>query len=156
MSVDCCKMGGCKAYFKSKPTVYLSDNYIMTLNLYPAWASKVLNCLNTASKRTFVPGLDLSFDEGGIASWSKFCPVRQYNQSKPDKFQVEFFLLGNCTKQMYFIMHCDIYQGKNEMNVDIPRKIQHLTTTQKAVVNAVIKSGIVMDPEGQRCLFMDN
>ena len=161
MSVDCRKMGGYKAYFKSKPTIYLSDNYSMTLNSYPAWASKVfsfsrfqqiraayhpevgqsksgdkvhqlryaLNCLNTASKRTFVPGLDLSFDEGGIASRSKFCPVRQYNQSKPDKFRVEFFLLGNCMKQMYFITHCDIYQGKNAMNVDIPREIQHLPTS---------------------------
>jgi hypothetical protein len=57
---------------------------------------------------------------------------------------------------MYFIMHCDIYQGKNEKNIDIPREIQHLPTTQKAVVNAVIKSGIAIDPEGQRCLFMDN
>ena len=188
MSVDCCKMGGCKAYFKSKPPVYLSDNYSMTLNFYPAWASKVfslsrfqqiraafhleignsttsdkvhqlqyaLNCLNTASKRPFVPGIDLSFDQGGIASRSKFCPIWHYNQSKPDKFRVEFFLIGNCTKQMHFITHCDIYQGKNAMNVDIPWEIQHLQTTQKAAVTGIIKTGIAIDPEGMRCLFMDN
>ena len=42
------------------------------------------------------------------------------------------------------------------MNVDIPREIHNLPTTQKAVVNAVIKTGIAMDPEGMRCLFMDN
>ena len=151
----------------------------MTLNLYPAWASKVfrvsgfqqiravfhpeieksttgdkvhqlqyvLNYLNTALKRTFVPGLNLSFDKGGIALRSKFCPVRQYNQSKPDKI----FLLGNCTTQMYFIKHCAMYQGKNVMNADIPCKIQHLPTTQKAVVtNTVIKTGIALDPEGMR------
>jgi hypothetical protein len=115
-----------------------------------------LNCLNSASKRAFIPGKDLSFDEGGVATRSKFCPVRMYNQSKPDKFRVEFFMAGNCSKGMYFVIHCDIYQGKNAMNIDIPREIHNLPTTQKAVVNAVIKTGIAMDPEGMRCLFMDN
>ena len=90
------------------------------------------------------------------ATQSKFCPVRMYTQSKPDKFHMEFFMLGNCTKGMYFVMHCDVYQGKNAMNVNILEEIHQLPTTQKAVVNAVIKYGDTMEPDGMQCLFMDN
>ena len=110
-------MGGYKSYFKTKPVIFLSEDYSMPLTSFPAWAAKVftlvkfrqirasfhpevrrsqignkvhqlrysLNCLNVASKKVFVPGLDLSFDEGVVASRSKFNPVRQYNKDKPDK-----------------------------------------------------------------------
>jgi hypothetical protein len=36
-----------------------------------------LNHLNKASLRTFVSGGNLAFDEGGVASRSRLCPVRQ-------------------------------------------------------------------------------
>ena len=188
MSIDNRKMGGYKAYFKAKPTVYLTNDYSMTLHSYPAWASKVftlgrfqqlraafhpevgesrvgdkvhqlryaLNCLNSSSRRTFIPGMDLSFDEGGVASRSKYNPVRQYNKDKPDKRRVDFFMMANATKKKYFILHADIYQGRNAANIDIPSSIRKLPTTQKAVVNAVIKCNLSMDPDGMRCLFMDN
>ena len=39
-----------------------------------------LNTLNQASFRAFIPGWDLSFDEGSVASWSWSNPVRQYNR----------------------------------------------------------------------------
>ena len=147
----------------------------MALHSYPVWVSKVflltrfqqirmvfhlevgtsrmvdkvhklwyaLNCLNSSSKRTFVPGIDLSFGEGGIASLSKYNPVRQYNKDKPDKRQ-------------YFILYVDICHGKNASDIDIPSSICHLPTTLKAVVNAVIKSNLSMDPDGMKCIFMDN
>ena len=79
-----------------------------------------LNTLNAASMRTFIPGIDLSFDEGGVASRSRFNPVRQYNKDKPQKFRVDFFVLCNNSPGMYFIIHCDVYQGKNAANIGIP------------------------------------
>jgi hypothetical protein len=45
-----------------------------------------LNCLNQASLNTYIPGRDLSFDEGGVSMRSRLCPVRQYNKDKPNKF----------------------------------------------------------------------
>ena len=115
-----------------------------------------LNCLNHASKSTFIAGRDMSFDEGGVASRSRMCPVRQYNKDKPDKFRVDFFVLANNAPGKYFICHADVYQGKNVENIDIPEEIRNLPTTQKAVVNAVIKADIGKDPDGIRCLYMDN
>ena len=82
----------------------------------------IINCINKAAKKCFVPGRKLSFDEGGIASCSRHCPVRQYNKDKPDKFRVEFFCLANCDNKRYFIYHADIYQGRNIANIDIPQQ----------------------------------
>ncbi len=115
-----------------------------------------LNTLNTASLKTFTPGINLSFDEGGVASRSRFNPVRQYNKDKPQKFRVDFFVLCNNSPQCYFIIHCDVYQGKNEANIGIPAEICNLPTTRKAVVNAIIQSKLGKDPNGYRRLFMDN
>ena len=114
-----------------------------------------LNCLNISSKRTFVPGIDLSFDEGGVASLSKYNPVRQYNKDKPDKRRVDFFIMANATKKKYFILHADIYQGKNAANTNNSSSIYNLPTTQKAV-NDVIKCNLSMDSDGMRYVFMDN
>ncbi len=83
-------------------------------------------------------------------------PVRQYNKDKPQKFRVEFFVLCNNSPEKYFIIHCDVYQGKNAENKGIPEEIINLTTTQKAVVNSVIQSKIGNDPKGIRRLFLDN
>ena len=83
-------------------------------------------------------------------------PVRQYNKDKSEKFQVDFFVLCNNSPGQYFIIHCDIYQGKNAKNIEIPEEIQKLSTTQKAIMNSVIQSGIGNDPNGIRRLYMDN
>ena len=85
---------------------------------------------------------------------SQFCPVRQYNKDKPDKFRVDFFLLA--ASQHYFIYHLDVYQGKNKANIDIDPSVANLPTTQKAVANAILKSDIANDPHGCRFLYMDN
>ncbi len=114
-----------------------------------------LNTLNAASMRTFIPGIDLSFDEGGVASRSRFNPVRQYNKDKPQKFRVDFFVLCNNSPGMFFIIHCDVCQGKNATNIGIPQEIRSLSTTQKAVVNSIIQSHLGKEPNGIRCLFMD-
>ena len=41
---------------------------------------------------------------------------------------------------MYFIIHLDVYQGKNAENIGIPEEIWAMPTTQKAVVNAIIQA----------------
>ena len=64
--------------------------------------------------------------------------------------------MANATPKQYFIVHIDIYQGRNQANIEIDSQITNLPTTQKAVINAVIKSNIAMDPDGSRCIFMDN
>ena len=115
-----------------------------------------IDTCNGTSKTTFVVGGDLTFDEGGVASRSRMNPVRQYNKDKPNKFRVDFFVLANNSPGIYFIVHLDVYQGKNAENINIPEPIQTLPTTQKAVVNSVIQSGIGMDPDGKRRMFMDN
>ena len=52
---------------------------------------------NATSRATFVPGPNLSFDEGGVSSRSRMNPVRQYNKDKPNKFCVDFFVLHEQT-----------------------------------------------------------
>ena len=42
-----------------------------------------------------------TFDEGGIAMRSRYCPVRQYNKDKPNKYRVDFFILADAS--YYFI-----------------------------------------------------
>ena len=112
--------------------------------------------LNLISRRTFIPGPDLTFDEGGISSRSRMNPVRQYNKDKPNKFRVDFFVLANNTSEKFFTIHLDVYQGKNAANIGIPGEIQTLPTTQNAVINAIMQSKIANDPNGKRCVFMDS
>jgi len=57
---------------------------------------------------------------------------------------------------MYFIYHIEVYQGKNAENIGIPEEIQDIPTTQKAVMNAVISSGIGKDTSVSCRLCMDN
>ena len=83
------------------------------------------------AKKTFEPGIDLSVDEGGIASRSRMNPVRPYNKDKPNKFSVDVFLLANNNPGINFIHHLEVYQGKNAKNIGIPVEIQDMPTTQK-------------------------
>lgn len=112
--------------------------------------------LNEHAKRSFILGKECSFDEGGIANKSHYNPVHQYNASKPDKYRIDFFVLVNLSQCKNFIYHLDIYQGKNSNNAHIVEEAWHLPTTQKAVVNAIISSGIHNNPEGMREIYMDN
>jgi hypothetical protein len=98
---------------------------------------------------------DLAFDEGGIACRSRFCPVRQYNKDKPNKFRVDMFLMA-CSKS-YFIMHADVYQRKNSCNVGIHPSIRSLPTTQNAVLNSAIALGLHHKKNhGARYVSLDN
>ncbi len=115
-----------------------------------------LQKLNLAAKHCFIAGKELSFDEGGIPSKSRYNSVRQYNNSKPDKYRIDFFILANASEGHNFIIHIDVYQGKNSENVFIPRDIWDLPTTQKAVVNSIIATNLGNDPNGYRELYMDN
>ena len=65
-------------------------------------------------------------------------------------------MLANNTPEKYFIMHLDVYQGKNTANIGIPEQLHNMPTTQKAVVNAIVCSNLDMDPNGKHRLFMDN
>ena len=75
-----------------------------------------------------------------------------YNKDKPDKFQVDFFILAG-------LHHLDVYQGKNASNVSIDASCWNLPTTMKAVVNAVIKTNLKEgsnDSTGYRVISLDN
>jgi hypothetical protein len=116
-----------------------------------------INELNAASLSNYVPEANYAFDEGGIACRSRYCPVRQYNKDKPDKFRVDFFILAG--SQSRFIQHMDVYQGKNASNVGIDPECMHLPTTMKAVLNAIVKSGLGKgsnDVNGYRVVSLDN
>ncbi len=53
--------------------------------------------LNEHAKKSFILGRELSFDEGEIASKSRYNPVHQYNLSKLDKYCIDFFMLVNAS-----------------------------------------------------------
>ena len=112
--------------------------------------------LNKHAKKSFILGRELSFDEGGIASKSRYNPVCQYNSSKPDKYHIDFFVLVNASSGMNFIYHLDVYQGKNATNAFIVAEVQNLPMMQKAVVNAIVMSRIANEPNGMREIYMDN
>ena len=96
----------------------------------------LLRNFKSAAKASFIPGRDISFDEG-IGSRHRLNPVRMYNGSKPQKFRVDFFICSVTEQDHYIILHIDIYQGKNSCNIDIAPEAQCLPTTMKAVSNAV-------------------
>ncbi len=110
---------------------------------------------NKATMKTFIPWRELSFDEDGISSKSRYNPVRQFSSSKPDKYRIDFLLLlipfGH-----NFIYLIDVYQGKNKNNIMIPLDLWPLPTTQKAVVNAMVSTGLYRDPSRYRSHYMDN
>jgi hypothetical protein len=114
-----------------------------------------LRQLNTCAAKVFNVGPDLTFDEGGIACRSRFCPVRQYNKDKPQKFRVDMFICADA--RHYGIYHVDVYQEKNSSNIDIDKSITSVPTTQKAVLNACIKMRLHQKKNhGARHLTMDN
>jgi len=113
------------------------------------------NRLNAAALSTFVMGPNMSFDEGGSACRSHMCPVQQHNKDKPDKHRVDFFVLSD--SQHCFICHMDVYQGKNDHNCCIDKRAAELPATQKAVANALHKTGLdVWSPFGHRHVATDN
>lgn len=77
-----------------------------------------------------------------------------YNNQKPNKFAVEFFLL--CDSDHYFIAHVDVYQGKEPHETYIDDRAKGLPTTIKAVMNAIFKRGLDTEPSGRRYLSCDN
>ena len=186
ISLEPRKMGGYESYFVENQSLTLASGYTASLRGYNAWAKDIMSLVrfkqirsafrsechrydindkcyqlrwfirhfNYMAKKTFDLGPNASFDEGGIAMRSRFCPVHQYNKDKPAKYRVDFFILAD--SRDYFIYHLDVYQGANQANIDIHPSIKHLPTTQKAVANAILKSGIDNDKDGCRYLFMDN
>ncbi len=51
--------------------------------------------LNKAATHTFIPDGEISFDKGSICSKSNYNPVIQYNNSKLDKYRINFLILAN-------------------------------------------------------------
>jgi len=100
----------------------------------------IIKLLNAASYSAFHPGPNSSFDEGGLACHSRVCPIQQYNKDKPDKHRVDFFILTDA--KTHVVLHLDVYQGKNALQVSVNEEACGLPTTQRAVVNAVLESGL--------------
>lgn len=115
---------------------------------------RLLNSFNAASQQTFHVPKDLAFDEGGVGVRSRYCPVRQYNKDKPQKFRVDFFICADSIR--YVILHVDVYQGKNGNNVGIHPIAVDLPTTQKAVVNACYALSLHTETRGMRHISLDN
>jgi Transposase IS4 len=113
-----------------------------------------INTMNQAALNAKYLGENLTFDEGGIGSRHRLNPVRQYNKDKPQKFRVDFFIMA-CS-QTYFIHHLDVYQGANASNVGIHRVARSLPTTQKAVINAALATGMHNEVHGARHIALDN
>ncbi len=88
-----------------------------------------INHLNMAAKNIFILGKEMFFNESDITSKSKYYIIRQYNNSKLDKYRIDFFILSNASCEHNFIYHIDVYQGKNEQNIgvaeDLGNFLQH-------------------------------
>jgi len=110
--------------------------------------------ISNASRSVFLPGRDLSFDEGGIGCRSRRCPIRMYNKDKPEKYRIDFFIL--CCSVTYIIFHLEPYQGKNATNAGVTTLARSFPTTAKAVLNAVEKTGLKNSLSGCRVIVMDN
>ena len=95
---------------------------------------------NAASRQSFHIPCWLSFDEGGIGCRSRFCPVRQHNEDKPQKFRVDFFVV--CDAKTHATLCLDVCQGKNHPNVGMHGKVRDSPTSQKAVANACCQLGL--------------
>ena len=115
---------------------------------------RALNQFNTSAKAAFKIPRNMAFDEGGIGTRSRYCPVRQYNSNKPNKFRVDFFVLSD--SENYAILHLDVYQGRNTSMVNIPRLARGLPTTQRAVVTACHAIGLDRVVDGCRHIAADN
>ncbi len=99
------------------------------------------NLLYKTAERTFVPGNEMSFYEGGIASKSNYNPVRQYKNSKLEKYRIDFFILANVSSGHNFIIPLMSIREKNKQNIGIAKDLWNLPTTQKAFVNAILSTG---------------
>ncbi len=66
---------------------------------------------NKASMWMFCPGKEMSFDKVGNPRKSNCNPVRKHNNSKPEKYRIEFFMLANASGGRNLIHHIDIFQG---------------------------------------------
>ncbi len=99
----------------------------------------------------------MSFDGGGVASKSNYNSVQQYNNSKPDKYRIDFFILANAFGRHNFIYHIYVYQeNKTKQTIGIAEDLWNLPTTQKAVVNTIVSTGLYADPNGFCEFYMDN
>eukprot|EP00957_Ditylum_brightwellii_P007576 573797-Ditylum_brightwellii.AAC.1 len=45
-----------------------------------------IHTFNRKARKIFHLGPKAPFDEGGVPMQSRFCPTRQYNKDKPDRF----------------------------------------------------------------------
>jgi hypothetical protein len=106
------------------------------------------------SRQTFHAGPSLTFDEGGIPTRSRFCPVRVHNKDKPDKFRVDFFILARAIDHP--MSHADVHQGQNDTNVGVSDEVGELPPMQKAVVHAIVGTNLQNDPDGAREVSVDN
>ncbi len=104
--------------------------------------------LSSTAKGCFIAGKESSFNEGGVPSKLQYISVRQYNGSKPNKYQIDFLIMANASGGHNFIIHIDVYQGKNTKNAFIPREIRDLPTTEKTIVNSIITTNLGDDPNG--------
>ncbi len=63
--------------------------------------------------------------------------------------------MANSSSRHNFIIHVNVYQGKNSENAFIPRELWDLPTAQKAVMNSIIATKLGNDPNGYQELYMD-
>ncbi len=53
---------------------------------------------------------------GGVPTRSQYNQVRQFNNSKLDKYQFGFVILANISGEQNFIYHINMYNSKNVNN----------------------------------------
>ncbi len=83
-----------------------------------------------ATRKTFIPGREISFYKGGAPSRLQYNPVRQYYSNKLDKYQMKIFILADMSGGNNVMYHIDEFQNKNFNNISIPPDLWKLLTSQ--------------------------
>ncbi len=110
-----------------------------------------INRLNKAAKHTFTSGKEMSFNEGGIPSKSNYDPIRQCHNSTPDKYRIGLFILANASSG-----HNSLITLMSIRKKGMAEDLWNLPMTQKAVMNAIVSTGLFTDQNGFCELNMDN
>lgn len=111
-----------------------------------------LNALNRASIYTFIPGMDLHFDKGGVPEW-----LQWDNTINTSHRSFEMISLFSLMTQLYSTsLSTVMFTREKHQEYWDSRRDSEANTTQKAIVHSITQTGIGYYPIGIRRLKLDN
>ncbi len=72
-----------------------------------------------AAARNMITGKYICFDKGGVPRRSQYNTDRQYDSSKRDEYQIDFFILANVSGGHNFIYHLMYIKAKTSITYQL-------------------------------------